>query len=188
MARTGMTDLIATLRGMTDAGTADYTIGTVNYWNDDLIQGVMDLHRTDFQHVMIESNPTTITGNALEYKEFIAPYQNLEAGSLLYIQDGNGGTLGTALFDVDYTLGIITFASDTAGSLLYLTGRSFNMNASAADVWRRKAANAARMFDFSTDNHSVKRSQFMQHCNLMAATYSSQGGIQTADLIRSDLT
>jgi len=34
MARTGMTTLIDTLRGYTDAGSSDYTVGTLTYWSD----------------------------------------------------------------------------------------------------------------------------------------------------------
>jgi hypothetical protein len=45
-----MTELIATLRGLTNAGTADYTIGTVNFWSDDELQRVLDRHRRDFFH------------------------------------------------------------------------------------------------------------------------------------------
>ena len=187
MARAGMSDLIAELRGMTDAGTADYTVGTVSYWSDDHLQTELDYHRNEFKHILIESNPTVIAANALEYKEFILSYQNIESGTVFYIQDADGGTLGTALYALDAQRGVVTFAADTAGSILYATGRAYNMNGAAADVWRKKAANASRMYDFSTDNHSMKRSQYMQHCRQMAEIYDMQLGVQTADLIRSDL-
>ena len=35
MARTGMSNLIGELRTLAVAATADYTLGTVNYWSDD---------------------------------------------------------------------------------------------------------------------------------------------------------
>ena len=37
MARSGMSDLIAQVRGYANAGTADFTLGTVVYWSDDHI-------------------------------------------------------------------------------------------------------------------------------------------------------
>jgi tRNA splicing ligase len=85
MARAGMSDLIAELRGMTDAGTADYTVGTVSYWSDDHLQTELDYHRNEFKHILIESNPTVIAANALEYKEFILSYQNIESGTVFYV-------------------------------------------------------------------------------------------------------
>jgi len=45
-----MADLITELRGMAEAGTADYSIigsaGTTNYWDDGQLQNVLDVHRT----------------------------------------------------------------------------------------------------------------------------------------------
>ena len=41
-ARTGMSDIISTVRGMCNAGTADYTAGTAVYWTDDQLQGYLD--------------------------------------------------------------------------------------------------------------------------------------------------
>lgn len=187
MARTGMSDLITELRGMCDAGTADFAIGTISYWSDDHLQGVLDLRRTDINHEYIEPTSTVNSSNVVEYKEFYTPYRNLESGSLLYIQDANGAVVGTADYSVDYSNGHITFTNTTAGSILHLTARSYDLNMAAADVWKRKAANAAKMFDFSTDNHSVKRGQFMAACMSMAATFESRAGIQTGDMIRTDI-
>ncbi len=187
MARTGMSDLITELRGMCDAGTADFAIGTVGYWSDDHLQNALDMRRTDINHEYIEPTPTVNSLNVTEYKEFYTPYRNLESGSLLYIQDANGAIVGTANYSVDYANGHITFVNDTAGSILHLTARSYDLNLAAADVWKRKAANATKMFDFTTDNHSIKRSQFMAACISMAATYESRAGIQTGDMIRTDI-
>lgn len=187
MARAGMSDLITELRGMTDAGTADYAIGTVNYWSDDHIQTVLDSHRTDINHYRIEATSTINSSNVTEYKDFYTPFTFLESGTITYIQEGTGAVVGTADYTVDYFNGKITFTNDTAGSILHLTTRSFDMNMAAADVWKRKASNAARMFDFSTDNHSVKRGTFMKNCMDMAAQFSAMAGIQTADLVRTDI-
>lgn len=187
MARAGMSDLITELRGMCDAGTADFAIGTASYWSDDHLQSALDLHRMDVNHEYIEPTSTVNTSNQTVYKDFYTPFRNLESGTVTFIQDLNGAAVGTADYTIDYFNGKITFTNDTAGSVLHLTTRVYDLNMTAADIWRRKAANAAKMFDFSTDNHSVKRSQFMANCNAMAASFASQAGIQTADLVRTDL-
>ena len=56
-ARAGMGTLIETLRGMTDAGTADYTIGATTYWSDDAVQMVLDRHMDYIDHVGIVPVP-----------------------------------------------------------------------------------------------------------------------------------
>ena len=40
--RTGMTNLVARVRALTGAGTAEYTAGTVTYWTDDHLQTILD--------------------------------------------------------------------------------------------------------------------------------------------------
>jgi hypothetical protein len=71
-----------------------------------------------------------------------------------------------------------------------LTGSSYDLQSAAADVWRRKASHVApTSFDFSTDNHSVSRSQVYQHCLEMAEFYEDRGAnsIQVVPMFRSDL-
>ena len=95
--------------------------------------------------------------------------------------------MGSSLYSVDYLRGEVIFSADTTGSAVYLYGRSYDLYAAAANVWRFKAANAAKKFDFSTDNHSFKRSQYMQHCKEMAQFYESQAEPSVISLYRSDL-
>ena len=40
--RTGMTNLVARVRALTGAGTAEYTAGSVTYWTDDHLQTILD--------------------------------------------------------------------------------------------------------------------------------------------------
>ena len=42
-----MASLITELRGMANAGTADYTLGTATYWDGDQVQRVLDRNRMD---------------------------------------------------------------------------------------------------------------------------------------------
>lgn len=176
MARTGMTTLIDTVRGMTDAGTADYTVGTVTFWSADEVQRVMDRNRTEV--FRSEMTPVqTYNSGTVEYKQYFGDYGNLEqttgGTSIFYLENAAGSVVGTALYTMDYSAGKATFAADTTGSTMFMYGYSYDLNAAASDIWRMKSANAAKMFDFSTDNMSVKRSQYQDMC-IKQAEYFAQ--------------
>jgi hypothetical protein len=194
MARTGMTAILEEVRNSCEAGTSEYTLGTTVYWSDNALQDLLDLHRTDHVYQMLVPFPTVGAGGTLSYKEYRFPIGYLEATSggtdVCYLQNGGGTALGTALWSADYRRGVFTFASDTAGSTVYMTGRSYDLNAAAADIWRRKASHyAPTSFNFSTDNHSVSREQVYTHCVDMATYFQGISGnaIQTIGRYRSDM-
>ena len=178
MARSGMSDLIAQVRGYANAGTADFTLGTVVYWSDDHIQRSLDKYRRDLYQVELEQWPTLGTAGDYTYLEYRAPYGNLESGTAVFnLQQTNGGT--APAYTADYATGVITFTADTEGLDYILTARTYDLEAAAADVWRGKAANSAQYFDFKTDNHDIKKSQFHAHCMEMAAFFSQQSITQS---------
>ena len=173
-ARTGMTDLITSLRGMTNAGTADYTVGATTYWSDDQLQAALDAHRMDFYQADL-AQITAMESGAVVWKTYRSPYRNLEGGTVNFtVIDGLGNVAGTADYSADYPNGIITFSANQAGKIWYLTARAYDIYAAAADVWRMKAAHASAEFDFTTDNHSIKGSQLSAQCLKMADYYERQ--------------
>jgi len=187
-ARSGMSNLIAQLRGMTNAGTVDYSIAGVTYWEDERLQEIMDRYRIDITREQLYSVQKTVGGGSVEYYEYKSSYgwyEETTGGTAIFIIEAADGTDQTG-YTVDYNRGDVTFASDTSGSVYYLTGRSYSMKSAAADVWRQKAAHASASFDFSTDNHSVKRGQVVQHCLDMADMYGGQGKPDIVTLYRSD--
>jgi hypothetical protein len=191
-ARTGMTTLIDTVRGMTLAGTADYTAGTLTFWDDTEIQRVLDRHKIDLRGHVLQSRPDNAGAGTVEYLEFLVGYSNLESGTppIFELEYTTGGSVGTALYSVDYARGIVTFAADTAGTAFQVNASAYDLNASAADIWTMKGAYYATSYDFSTDNHSFSRSQITKQCTTMAQMYnrladSSFGGGQ-AILYRGD--
>lgn len=193
-ARTGMSNLITELRGLTEAGTADYSVTSSTFWSDDQLQDVMDLHRKDLRFTMLTPYPDTVQGGTLEYYEYHSQYDFFEATTggtaILYLQDSTGATLGTALWGADYRRGVFTFVNTTNGTSIYLTGRSYDINAAAADVWRRKAAHyAPSSFDFSTDNHSISRAQVYDHALDMVTFFEGISGdsINVVERFRSDM-
>lgn len=199
MARSGMAALITELRGLVEAGTADYSIigsaGTTNYWADDQLQDVLDVHRRDIIFEQLQLFPYQVAGGSLSWTDYRSSYgyfeQTTGGTAIFYVQDSTGANIGTANYTPDYRRGVLTFGSDQRGTVYYLTGRSYDLNASAADVWRRKAAHVApTSFDFSTDNHSISRSKVYDHCIAMAEMFEgkSADAISSVPIFRSDLS
>lgn len=182
-ARAGMTDLISRLRGMTSTGTSDYTVNLISYWSDDHLQNVLDAHRLDFYAADLE-RITAMESGAIVYKTYRAPYRNLEGGTVNFLlTDFQGTPAGTANYTADYFNGIVSFTSDQAGKVWYMTGHSFDLYAAAAEVWRMKAAHASETsFDFSTDNHSIKGSNIPMQCLKMADYYEKQSMMSSVNI------
>jgi len=177
-AREGMLDLIDTVRGMADVGPADFKIGATSYWSDAQIQQALDKHRIDIYQEELEQWPVMGTTGYYEYYEYRARTGNLESGTAVFnVQQLNGGT--APAYTADYTTGIITFTADTEGTAYMLTARAYDINAAAADIWRGKAANAAKYFDFRTDNHQISKSQLYKQFIDMAQYFQSQSDTQS---------
>jgi hypothetical protein len=191
-ARTGMTDIISDLRGLTEAGVSDYSIvgsaGTAVYWSDDQLQIILDNRRTDLKWYEM----TAIEEGDGSYLEYSIDYGNLEATSggtaIFIVQDLNGEAISSSLYSVDYRRGVVTFNQDTAGTAYWVTGRSYDLSGAAADVWRRKMSHYHTAFNFSTDGHRVDREQLYKHAMEMAEYFELQGGggFGTIEIMRSD--
>lgn len=193
-ARAGMTALIQRTRAMTAAGTADWTLGSVAYWSDDVMQETLDQYRLDFYKTPLTPIPEVVSaginnsGTAI-YKKYQIPYENLEtidSGTAIFLLNyANGGTV-VEPYSVDYQRGLITFTNNMGGTAIYLTGRSYDLNETAAEIWDQKAAHYALAYDVSTDNQSLKRSQIMAQCQKMAAKYRAEAGAQSFTTERLD--
>ena len=187
-ARTGLADYIQEVRASAELGTADYSLGTATYWSDDQIQTYLDRFREDIFRVEIEP-VQQYEGGTVVYKIYQSPYKYLESGTPFEIEDQVGNTVGTALYSGDYARGVFTFVSDTGGSSYFITGYAHNINQAIAKIWRMKASHYAMRVDFSTDNHSIKASQYVKHCVTMAEQYEQGGGdfgFSSMEVVRSD--
>ena len=190
-ARTGMTQLISTLRDMGVAGTADYTLGTVTYWTDVQLQTVLDKHKLTVVREKLTPVESYNAGTVvyMEYRSQYGYYEETSGGTAIFeIEDASGVTFGTTNWTADYTNGIISFTANTAGTSYYLNGVSYDINRAASDVWRTKSGHHASGVDFSTDNMSVKRGQLMKNDIKMAEYYASQGRVKHLSFEREDTT
>ena len=165
MYRSGMSTIISTLRSYANASQSDYTLvgsgGTVTYFSDQQLQDILDRNRETFVYENIEAQkPYLIAGGSHEWKVYNIDRQNIEQGTgVFYIQDSSGAVVDASEYTVDYHNGIVTFDENTEGKPYYATGASYDVYGAAADVWTMKANNVSNSFDFSTDNHNIKRSQ-----------------------------
>jgi len=187
--RAGMTDLVQQLRGLSDVSVNDFTVAGVSYWSDRHLQDTLDKHRQDFYEDDLTSIQQTRNGTAyvLEYQSQFGNLESIASGTSVFkIDDAAGSILPGTMWTADYMRGVITFNSDTRGSSVILTGRSYDLNAAAADVWRVKAANAAKMYSFSTDGQSFQRNQFMANCIQMAQYYEGMAAPTNISIYRSD--
>lgn len=195
-ARAGMAELIGLLRELADVGPNEYTTAGQTYWTDAQLQSVLDRNRADFFEVELEAvgQIGAAAGDAddsgtVTYKRYQIPYRNLESidsGTAYFtLAYANGGTL-TQAYTVDYFNGVVNFTADQGGTTLFLSGRSYDVNNAAADVWERKANYYARAYDVSTDNHSLHRSQMYDACLERATYYRRQAGPNVITAERSD--
>lgn len=193
MSRATLAELRDQLRGMTESGTADWTLGTITFWDDTQLDLILDKHRDDFIFEALEAEPVVgVGGTSLYYTYELHKRENIEqtdgGTARFYLQDGTGTNVGTANYSVDYLRGYVTFNQDQRGTTYFATGFSYDLNAAAANIWRKKAAHFYNSFSFTTDNHSVQREQVYKHCIEMAEMFESMGqdSVTTLQITRSD--
>jgi hypothetical protein len=189
-ARPTLLTLIGELRQMTDAGPADYTLAGVTYWTDAHLQAALDRHRVDLYREPLTALETHVGGGTVHWLDYQSGYGHLEETSggtaIFVVEDSTGVDQGTASWSADYARGRITFSQNQGGTAYYLTARSYDLNAAAADVWRTKAAQSAKLYHVSTDNHSLSREQIFAHALQMADYYAGRAAPALTDLYRSD--
>jgi hypothetical protein len=189
-ARTSMADLLLALRGLTSAGSAEYTVAGSAYWTDDQLQAVMDRHVYPIRHEALNPQPSIGAGGTVSYFNYQSPrrfWESTSGGTSRFIvQDESGATVGTSAYTVDYPYGRLTFGTDTTGLTRYVTGFSYDMNAAAADIFTQKAAHYVTAYDISTDNHSLSRGQIIDNCLKLAKEYSAGAWSYSVTMERSD--
>lgn len=190
-ARDGMTTVIETLRSWTEAGSADYSIAGVTYWNDEQLQAVLDRCRTDARRTPLQLVSDVNEANVSIYQDYYfdgGHWEEATGGTAVWVvEDSLGANVGTASYAVNYQAGHIRFTSDTGGSAYYLSGRSYDLHRAAAEVWRRKAAHVAGRVDWKSDNHDIKASQLQKQYLAMAVSYEKQAPARFVKMHRADI-
>lgn len=184
-ARPGMLDIISRLRTMTDAGESDYTIAGERYWSDAQLQDILDDYREDINYFEMVPDLSRTAGGTIVYKTYRSGKEFWEGGTANFqVQDSLGNILTD--YTANYMKGIVTFTSDTAGSARFVTGSIFDLSAAAASIWRMKAGQTSKLYSFSTDGHSMSRSDWFKNCVQMADYYDGLAQSTQILLDRSD--
>lgn len=190
MARTGLNYLRDELRGMTNAGTADFTAGTVSWFTDTQLDTVLDGHSWIYSFWEVEPALNKVTSGVLESYDYYLPGGNWEENATdeFYLQNVAGGTISSSSYTVDYKNGIVSFTANTAGTIYFFTGTRFDLNSAAAEIWRKKAGFLAGAYNFSTDNNQMSREPLQAHCLKMADYYAreGEGAVGSSTMVRDD--
>jgi hypothetical protein len=181
-----MTDNISRVRALTYAGTAEYSIGTANFWDDNQIEQVLDRHRQDLVRHKLLREPNYIGGGSVIYTRLRSAYGFLETAAsgtaVFIIEDSVGDDRGTATYTADYQLGIFDFDSDTGGTALYLTARSYDIYGAAAELLEQWATRESRCFDFTTDGQTFNVTQKVQGLREQASLLRKRARVQKRNL------
>ncbi len=186
MARSTMANPLLRLREMCAAGSADVTVNGVAYWTDDQLQATLDQHRVDIFSERLEDVATyNGSGTALYYDYYCTPGDYEEGTATFQITNSLGSVVTPD--SVNYQIGHISFGTvNQQGTAYYLTGRRFDLNGAAADVWRRKAAQVAMSYSFTADGQTLNRNQMIEHCKAMVDLYASQAEPIRVEMRRGD--
>lgn len=189
-AREGMHNIIADLRSLGSVGSNDFKVDGFPQFTDGRLQDILDQYRQDYYRSPMEP-VESYSGGSVIYRDYYLDAQYIEettgGTAIFYIEHADGAVVSSSGYTVDYRRGKVTFVNDTGGSVLYWYGRAYDLNRAAAEVWRRKASYYATQFDFSTDNHNVRKSTIYEQCLRMADYYERLAS--TADVVtlyRSD--
>lgn len=190
-ARSGMVTLIANLRSITETDVNDVTINGVAYWTDDQLQYHLDRNSKMVRDIPLVSKPLMNSG-VTTYTEFYVPAfagRNFETADTIgqfVLFDSHFTIINSALYTVDYTINQIIFTSDFGSDTVYLRARSFDLNASAQDVWLEKAAHRAALINWKAGGQTLAEDQEYQHCIEMANLYQGRMGLRSNRTNRVD--
>jgi hypothetical protein len=165
---------------------------------DDHAEDVLESNCTLIENSPLAWMPTIIADGTTEYYKAETPYRDLEgtASGTAYwtVRDSNGNIISTSGYSVDERQGLVTFSVDQAGSIYYLTARSYDVWAAAADMWTEKAARYSEQFSFSSDSQSFSRKELIANalemskkCRSKAGQNKQRGELQSSSFVRTDI-
>lgn len=174
--------LIRRLRGMIgDRIAAGST--TAPTWSDIELQDALDGRR-----VNVDTEPLT---SIVSYPSGVSTYLTFEHALSNFEEDAtlvNASYTAITPATYDYLNGRFTFSAEPSYPV-YLTGKSFDLRAAAADVLEQWAALVKLDFNFSEGRTGGQFQREQKHKMLLAsaATHRAQQRVTTATMYRSDV-
>lgn len=194
--RTGMTDLIKSIRQLGEAGTADYALAGETYWTDDHIQALADRHRQWFHAVNLTMEFQQIGGTTRYYRyrfpDVLRPdfygVEGTAGGSAVFrVDDSLGNEIAGTLYTFHADALEVVFAANQGGSARYWTGFAYDLNAIAHELWTRKAGHMWNAVNFSADGHRFDRGALHANCLEMAKLFQRAKGVHVSRMVRKDV-
>lgn len=188
MARSGMANLILEVRKRTNSGTADYSVGGVNYFSDDQLQAILDRHQTSHKGWLLGSSPDYVEGDWV-YTEYY--FSGLEGG-IEEAGTGSGWAVRNSAgesatgYTANYQAKSIIFSADTGGTDYYLSCREYDLERACAEIWEEKAGFENLSIDWETNNHKASASQKHTQALEMAKYWRKKARPQSVKMVRSD--
>lgn len=162
--------------------------GASQQFQDQDVQDRLDENRIDVRYLQLTAAPTLTTSNGTaEYvwDTYYAGRQYWESDWTLY--DGHFNTLTPVTFDEITSK--TTFTSVAPGQLppVFITGKVYDIYATAADLLEFWSATYARRFQFTSDGQTFYIQQVMKSLLDLAARYRQKQQMKTVPMVRSDL-
>jgi hypothetical protein len=193
--RTSVDYIIAEVRRLTGAGTAEFTVDSTSYFTDEQIEQVLDSRRLRLARHEIVFEPELSEGGGTSiYKNARIGYAWVEDASsttAFKMTDSQGSIQATAGYTLSAEDGFITFTADQGGSSRFVTSWVHNPYKAAVDILTSWNSELARQPDFATDNMRVWRSQKQKAIAEQIKTLKDMAGmvphIQVVPMNRSDV-
>jgi hypothetical protein len=176
-ARASMSALIASLRRLINDASGESAV-----WTDEELQEWLDAHRDEVIEEPLAYAWQTVAGESVVLA-YVASCGNWESDAAL--TDANGDTLTADRENL--VVGQWTF-DEHQQPPVYLTGRSYDVYAAAADALEARAAQFALAYDFTADGASYHRSQQAQALLALAKQYRRRSRPRVARMVRDDVS
>jgi len=193
--RAGMALLLRELRALANANADDVTVGGETFWSDEQLQARLDRYRVEFKSLDLQEVARLNDAGQYEYYEYKIPeragrwFEGAESGAEAWqVRRTTGFPVATTSYGVNYPARMIVFTANQSGYQFVLDCRSYDLFATAADIWEEKAGQAAAAVDWQSDNHRVSASQNMAHCYKMAKQLRAKSwqGARASTFFRTD--
>ncbi len=176
MARSTMANLILRMRDLINDAP-----GASQVWTDDQIQGVMDASRQDIGNAVLTAFPT-YSGSTIQYLDYYSDWTDWEDDVVLKQYLTQTVTPSAS----ENIVGHWTFATNKFPPV-YISGKTYDVYRSAADLLERWAAKWVLSYGFSSDGQSFQRQQAAHMLQTLAKTYRMKQRPRMITATRSDL-
>lgn len=163
------------------------TSGATQHFADDALQDAFDERRITVRYAALRPGPTLKPGALYDYLDYYSDVGQWEEDVLLSWNDFSTLTPVTA----DYISGHWTFdnSASAAGQypIVFITGKFYDVHATAADLLEQWAASLALAYDFTSDGQSFHRSQMAATLMKAADQHRMKAMPTSAMVVRSDV-